>query len=142
MDGLIICPVCRSTLRAVGYIDFKAPAISVIKCPVCGTPIDVPSVLGSGLLDTLHPMRWDGFDVVNRVEPVNSWADLQKQNPQATQNLEKPIKEEFNQPVLSTLSLTQPFVDIANAVKTPLAITGVVMVAVALIIVILAIKLK
>jgi hypothetical protein len=139
MDDYIICPVCRSSLRAIGNIDYSAPGISNLPCPVCGTPIYVPSVYRTGYLDTLFPMRWTSLQVMIRVEPVagGTWPEIKENNPEVAANLEKTVDTKH---IWSEYSLTQTFADILNSVKTPA--TAILTILIIIVIVVIAIKLK
>jgi len=56
-----ICPNCRSTYSIKGTLDFGAPSLSVVTCPVCSQDKWIPS--------GLWPMRWVVGEVINR-QPI------------------------------------------------------------------------
>lgn len=134
-QGIIICPVCRSQLRAVGYVDYSAPSVSQLICPVCGAPNFVPSTLNSGLLDTLFPMRWTFLDVLVRNDPVKTWEQIKVEQPEQTAAIEaglpgtdKPIWNNF------TFDLTKLYPNLTGAVTGSLILLLIIAVIVLIII--------
>lgn len=74
------CPLCRSTLRPVGVIDFNAPSISRPICPVCKYPNYVPSVPEGSFIPV--PYRWDSLQVIKaNPNPSVVYEDVVKDKP-------------------------------------------------------------
>lgn len=67
----VICPVCRSDLKAKGSLSPTAPAISVVNCPVCTAPI----WLSGGFP---IPTRWTSFDIVTYRKPTVTWKQVEQ----------------------------------------------------------------
>lgn len=70
----IICPTCRSTIEPYGHIDFNAASLQVVRCPVCNTPNSVPAGFPV-------PMKWDGFNVIQRNDTGLTWETVTRRNP-------------------------------------------------------------
>jgi hypothetical protein len=96
---MIICPVCRSTLEPQGYVDFGAPRISIVPCPVCNAPIWIPS--GWPL-----PKRWTSFKVIKRNQPVIYWQNLKQEKPGVAKEVET-LSEEQKKPIYEFSDLSQ-----------------------------------
>lgn len=56
-----ICPNCRSTYQISGRLDFGAPSLQVVNCPVCSQEKWIPS--------GIFPQRWVVGQVIDR-QPV------------------------------------------------------------------------
>jgi len=104
----VICPVCRSELEAVGNVDLKAPQISVVKCPVCGAPINIPSGFPV-------PYKWTSFKIIKAYKPVIAWEDIKKSNPQAAAAIEKPTQEN-QQSIYKNTSIVGALQESGNAI--------------------------
>ncbi len=104
----IICPFCRSTLKPIGNVDFNAPSISVINCPVCGYPNWIPS--GYPI-----PYRYTALGIVNAVAPTKTWAEFKAEKPEIAANMEK-TPTEASQSIYKDFSVTGALETSANAV--------------------------
>jgi len=62
-----ICPRCRSLLGLVGEIDYFAPSIQDLACPVCTQHIWVPSIPEGFIV----PHKWLAFSVLT-AQPIPS----------------------------------------------------------------------
>jgi hypothetical protein len=109
----IICPVCRSTLQPSGHIDIGAASLQSLLCPVCGTP----NFLSAG---APLPMTWDSLKIITRIEPVQTWKDVQASAPTFAQNIASlPSKE--TQSVYKDFSITQPLNNVLKEIGTAIA---------------------
>jgi len=71
----VVCPNCRSELQKQAVIDFNPPKIQIVRCPVCDYPIWLTPPF-------LSQVRYTGFKVITRIEPMQTFADVQKTNPE------------------------------------------------------------
>ncbi len=85
-----ICPNCRSTFKLYDRIDISAPALQLIKCPVCTQEIWQPS-------GWVMPKRWEVGEVVNRYpkegtppEPQIFESDMPKEAQKPVWNIQMP----------------------------------------------------
>lgn len=74
MSQNIICPTCRSVLNPVGHVDFNAPSLQVIPCPIEGTPISIPSDQTPGIVPI--PYKWDRLTVVTNNYSGIGWKEV------------------------------------------------------------------
>jgi len=105
------CPYCQSILEPQGNIDFQAPSISVVNCPVCGYPLWVPA-------DFPIPHRWTGFRVINLQNPDKRWSDFVKANPQTAANLNAAPAEAADKGIYKDFSITKPIGELVGNVAT------------------------
>lgn len=102
MANNIQCPVCQSILRPNGNVDFNAPALSVIICPVCGFPEWIPS--GYPI-----PNKWTSLSVVNVGNANIKWSDFKAANPTTAANLEQTPQEALpGSGIYKDFSITKP----------------------------------
>lgn len=106
------CPYCQSTLSPQGGIDFNAPAIIVLNCPVCGFPVWIPQ-------DYPVPRRWTSLLVINARSPSIPLSQFKAQNPTAYANLTQTPKEAApDQGIYKDFSITKPIGDLAGNIAS------------------------
>lgn len=87
----IRCPYCRSLYTLDGSLNFSAPKIQIINCPVCKYPQNIAT-------DFPLPVSWGNPKVVERNEPLMPWNEFKLTNV-AAQNLSKPLSPELTEPL-------------------------------------------
>lgn len=93
--AIIRDPSSGSLLEIKGAIDFSAPALQLLKSPVTGAPIALPSILEGSFL----PRRWSGnIKIIRQASNIVKFEDTVKRIPAVAENLGT-LKSENQKPV-------------------------------------------